>query len=127
MAIFPGRRTARLDGDFVVFLIGMRFNRPWKVRSWRVFMAMRPMVKELEANPRSGFLHAEYGFMFGGPALDQPALRELILRFARLLEALPELVEVDLNPVRVLRQGCVVLDARMRAERRQPRPRVKTW
>ena len=71
MAIFPGRRTARLDGDFVVFLIGMRFNRPWKVRSWRVFMAMRPMVKELEANPRSGFLHAEYGFMFGGPALVQ--------------------------------------------------------
>ena len=63
----------------------------------------------------------------GAPALDQPALRELILRFARLLEALPELVEVDLNPVRVLRQGCVVLDARMRAERRQPRPRVKTW
>jgi len=71
MAIFNGRHTARLDGDFVVFLIGMRFNRPWKPRSWRVFMAMRPMVNELKANPQSGFLHAEYGFMFGGPALVQ--------------------------------------------------------
>src|SRR5438093_8601572 len=71
MAFFNGHLTALLDGDFVVFLIVMRFNRPWKLRSWRVFMSMRPMVKELEASPQSGFLHAEYGFLFGGPALAQ--------------------------------------------------------
>jgi Monooxygenase af470-like len=29
-----GRFTARVDGEFVVFLIGMRINRPWKVRQW---------------------------------------------------------------------------------------------
>ena len=29
--IFPGRMTADLDGDFVVFLIGMRINKLWKV------------------------------------------------------------------------------------------------
>lgn len=63
----------------------------------------------------------------GAPELDQPALRELVLRFARLLETLPELVEVDLNPVRVLPRGAVVLDLRMRVERRTARARLKTW
>jgi len=89
MAIFNGRHTARLDGDFVVFLIGMRFNRPWKLRSWRVFMSMRPMVKELEASPQSGFLNAEYGFLFGGPALVQYWRSfEDLERFARDPDAL---------------------------------------
>ena len=27
-------KSARLDGDFVVFLIGMRINRPWAVHRW---------------------------------------------------------------------------------------------
>ena len=27
--IFSKRMTADIDGDFVVFLIGMRLNRPW--------------------------------------------------------------------------------------------------
>jgi hypothetical protein len=72
MPVFAGRHGADLDGDFVVFLIGMRFNRPWRVRnSLSVFGAMRPMVKELAANPQSGFLHAEFGWMYGGPALVQ--------------------------------------------------------
>jgi hypothetical protein len=28
------RLTATIDGDFVVFLIGMRLNQPWKVHKW---------------------------------------------------------------------------------------------
>ncbi len=72
MGIFAGRHSASLDGDFVVFLIGMRINRPWRVRNslW-VLRAMRPMVKELEEHPESGFLHAEFGFMYGGPTVVQ--------------------------------------------------------
>ena len=72
MPVFAGRHSAHLDGDFVVFLIGMRINRPWRVRNTlRVLGAMRPMVKELEANPESGFLHAEFCVMYGGPAVVQ--------------------------------------------------------
>jgi fumigallin biosynthesis monooxygenase-like protein len=72
MGVFAGRHGVDVDGDFVVFLIGMRFNRPWRVRSsLRVFAAMPPMVRELRRNPQSGFLHAEFGFMYGGPALVQ--------------------------------------------------------
>src|SRR3712207_3915217 len=72
MPVFDGRNTARVEGDFVVFLIGMRINRPWKVRETLfVLGAMRPMVRELEAQPELGLLRAEWGFMLGGPALVQ--------------------------------------------------------
>lgn len=57
MATFPGRYAGRIEGDFVVFLIGMRINRPWKLREWvPVFTAMPKMVRELERDPESGFL-----------------------------------------------------------------------
>lgn len=63
----------------------------------------------------------------GGVALDREALGDLILRFAALLRDVPELVEVDLNPVRCMQTGCSVLDLRLRAERPRPTQRVKTW
>ena len=63
----------------------------------------------------------------GLPRLDRRALRELILRFALLLRETPEIVEADLNPVRCMANGCVVLDMRLRVERPRPTERVKTW
>ena len=55
--IFPGRFTADVEGDFVVFLIGMRVNKPWKLRKL-AFMAgtMPKLLKELEADPSLGCL-----------------------------------------------------------------------
>ena len=54
----PAQFSARIEGDFVVFLIGMRINKPWKVGAWwPAFTAMPKMIKELEAaGPQSGFL-----------------------------------------------------------------------
>jgi hypothetical protein len=63
----------------------------------------------------------------GSAVLDRQALRELILRFALLLGELPEVVEADLNPVRCMTEGCVVLDMRLRIEPRRPVERVQTW
>ncbi|MGO9899128.1 MAG: GNAT family N-acetyltransferase [Solirubrobacteraceae bacterium] len=63
----------------------------------------------------------------GSAVLDRQALRELMLRFALLLRELPEVVETDLNPVRCMTNGCIVLDMRMRIEHRRPVERVKTW
>ena len=55
--VIPSRMTAEMEGDFVVFLIGMRINKPWKIHKWLpVFLAMPRMLKELEAHPESGFL-----------------------------------------------------------------------
>jgi acetate---CoA ligase (ADP-forming) len=67
-----------------------------------------------------------HGFR-GSPPVDREALRELMLRFAHLLREVPEVVEADLNPVRCMPNGCVVLDMRLRVERRRPTERVKTW
>ena len=57
---FDERMCARIDGDFVVFLIGMRINKPWKVHKWLpVFTAMPRMLKELSAKPELGLLGYE--------------------------------------------------------------------
>lgn len=52
-----GRYTAEIDDDFVVFIIGMRFNKLRKVRSWLpVFIAMPKMLRTLEQHPEKGML-----------------------------------------------------------------------
>lgn len=57
------RLTANLEGSFVVFLIGMRINQPLKVHKWLpVVTAMPRMLRELHAQPESGFIHAEMWF-----------------------------------------------------------------
>lgn len=67
-----GRYSAQLDGDFVVFLIGMRLNRPWKVHQWwPVLIGMRRMLAELAAHPERGLLGAHTGLLHGGPAVVQ--------------------------------------------------------
>jgi hypothetical protein len=61
--IHRGRWTAELDGDLVVFLIGARFHKPWKVRQWLpVARAMATMQQEIAEHPEIGCLHVEnYG------------------------------------------------------------------
>jgi len=61
--ILKDRMTASIDGDFVVFLIGARFNQVWKVHKWLpVALAMNRMLKELYAHPEMGLLHHEVAF-----------------------------------------------------------------
>jgi len=58
--VIDSRMSAEMEGEFVVFLIGMRVNKPWKLHKWiPVFLAMPKMLKELEAHPESGFLGAQ--------------------------------------------------------------------
>lgn len=53
--------AATIDGDFVVFLIGMRINKWWKPHKWLPpLRAMRPMLEELSADPKSGLLGFHY-------------------------------------------------------------------
>lgn len=58
-----GRWTAQLDEPHVVFIIGMRINRLWKVHRWiPVIMAMGRMLGELYAQPKYGFLGGKTWF-----------------------------------------------------------------
>ncbi len=56
------------------------------------------------------------------PPADVAALEETLLRVSAMVEAHPEIVEMDCNPVMVLARGAVVVDARVRIE--APRPRT---
>ncbi len=61
--IISQRMTATVDGEFCVFLIGMRFNRPLKIHKWLpVAMAMPRMLRELEAHKELGFLGGNLWF-----------------------------------------------------------------
>ncbi len=53
----------------------------------------------------------------GAPRCDVPGLEELLLRVGALVEAHPEVAEMDLNPVVATPKGPLVVDARVRLER----------
>jgi len=55
----------------------------------------------------------------GRPPADLCALEDLLLRLSALVEAVPELDEIDLNPVLALPpgEGCRIVDARLRVTR----------
>jgi hypothetical protein len=50
--------TAEMEGEFVVFLTGMRINKFWKIWKWLpVFVLMPRMNRELARDPALGLLH----------------------------------------------------------------------
>jgi hypothetical protein len=70
--IFPGRMTHKRDGELVVFMIGMRVNKPWRPDQWiPTFMAMGPMLTELFKEPDSGLMGARITLGSSGPVLIQ--------------------------------------------------------
>lgn len=71
-AVIDRRVAAELDGPFVLFLLGIRFNRPWRFWSWLpVFTAMPAMLAELQDRPDLGLLHARTHFGFRNIAVVQ--------------------------------------------------------
>ena len=82
------RITASLDGDFVVFLIGMRINQPLKIHKWLpVATAMPRMINELTRQPELGFLHAEMWFSRTIILLQYWRSMEQLLAYAKNKEA----------------------------------------
>ena len=79
---------------------------------------------ELVATGKTGTLVR--GFRGASPA-DEAALRDLLERLGRLAEDLPEIAELDLNPVIGLPDRCVAVDARVRLRFPEPVLRAKTW
>jgi acetate---CoA ligase (ADP-forming) len=87
---------------------------------------VRFRIAPLTDRDANDLLHGIRGFKLlqgyrGHAPADIEALRELLLRVARLAEEVPEIAELDLNPVIALSpgNGCRIVDARIRvAERR---------
>lgn len=57
----------------------------------------------------------------GAPRADVGALEDVLLRVSALVEAHPEVVEMDLNPLIVNPEGAVAVDARIRLEPGPPK------
>jgi acyl-CoA synthetase (NDP forming) len=79
-------------------------------------------VSDVDAREMLGRLRASAlldGFR-GAPPADRAALVDCILRISALVASAPELLELEINPVRVYRHGLVAVDARARV--RLPRP-----
>ncbi|MCS7256135.1 MAG: GNAT family N-acetyltransferase [Thermomicrobium sp.] len=73
----------------------------------------REMLRELKGFP----LLTGYR---GSPPVDIAAVEELLLRVSALAEELPDVAELDLNPVIARADGVVVVDARIRIEQAEP-------
>ena len=63
----------------------------------------------------------------GAPPADKPALVDLLLRLSQLADDLPEVADLDLNPVKALPNGCVAVDSRIRLARPHALAPTKTW
>jgi acetate---CoA ligase (ADP-forming) len=81
-------------------------------------------AEELVRSGKAGLLVA--GFR-GAPSADEAALVDLLLRLSLLADDLPEVAELDLNPVLALPDRCVAVDARVRIAPPPQLRRAKSW
>ena len=63
----------------------------------------------------------------GAPPADETALVDLLLRLSLLANDLPEVAELDLNPVIARPDGCLAVDARIRVQARSQARPLKSW
>ncbi len=63
----------------------------------------------------------------GAPPADHASLADLLHRLSRLADDLPEVSELDLNPVLAGADGCVAVDARVRLRLPDRAFNTKTW
>jgi acetyl coenzyme A synthetase (ADP forming)-like protein len=79
---------------------------------------------ELVRTGKAGTLTAGYR---GAPPVDAAGLEDVLHRLSRLAEDVPELSELDLNPILALPDRVVAVDARIRLARPAVRAEIKGW
>lgn len=83
-AVHPGRFTAQMPDDFVVFLVGMRVNRPAMIHKWLpVFTAMPRMLRWLDRHPEAGLLKWHFAWIYGPGTVQYWRSFDDLSRFAR--------------------------------------------
>ena len=95
-------------GPLVAFGPGGVFAELIGDAAFRIAPLTNVDAEELVREGKAGRLVA--GFR-GAPAADADALVELLERLSLLAENVPEVAELDLNPVIALPDGCVAVDA----------------
>jgi acetate---CoA ligase (ADP-forming) len=100
-------------GPMVVFGLGGVFVELLKDVAFRLHPITDVDAREMIAETKSHRLLQGYR---NTPEGDVPALEEALRQVSAMITAMPELVEMDLNPVKVMApgEGVCVVDARMR-------------
>ncbi len=102
-------------GRLVVFGMGGVYVELIRDVAFRIHPLTDLDAREMLGDVRSSRLLEGYR---GGDVGDVDALVDVLLRVSAMVEAVPELVEMDMNPVKVRLpgQGVCVVDARIRVE-----------
>ncbi|MBD3161996.1 MAG: CoA-binding protein [Candidatus Eisenbacteria bacterium] len=88
---------------------GGRFVELWRDTAPGLGVLERADVERMLSKTKSDrVLHG-----FRGPALDRDAVIDLVIKVSRMMEARPEVNELDLNPVIVYEEGFAIVDARV--------------
>ena len=95
VAVGPGGTLAELIGE----------------ASFRLAPLTDSDANELVTNGKVGLL---LGGFRGAPPADTAAAADVLLRIGHMVNNLPEIAELDLNPVIAGPDGCLVVDARVR-------------
>lgn len=105
-------------GPVIMFGLGGIFVEVLKDVSFRIIPLnrrdAREMIEEIKGFP------ALRGFRGKEPA-DIPALMEIILKISKVMEANPEIKELELNPVMAYKKGALAVDARIILEEKTAR------
>jgi acyl-CoA synthetase (NDP forming) len=108
VALGPGGTLAELIGD----------------AAFRLAPLTDVDAQELVRGGKTAMLLA--GFR-GAPPAETHAVVDLILRISALADELPDVAELDLNPVIASPDGCLVVDARIRTAHAARARGPKTW
>ncbi|MFZ6003285.1 MAG: GNAT family N-acetyltransferase [Actinomycetota bacterium] len=108
-----------LFGPLVMFGLGGVATELLGDRSFRILPLTDADAAELVRSLRSSPLL--FGYRGAAPVAVE-ALEDLLQRVARLAGSVPELLELDLNPVIVSTEGAVTVDARVRVGSAEPSP-----
>ncbi len=108
-------------GPLIMFGMGGIATEILGDRAFRVLPLTDLDAAELVGSVRGSRLLSGYR---GRPPMDVGALTDLLIRVSCLVEDLPEVVEMDLNPVIVSTEGAVAVDAKVRLVPYRPRPEL---
>ena len=108
--VIIGTKTDDQFGPVIMYGLGGIMVEILKDVAFRVLPLSRHGAKKLIEETKSFPI---LDGVRGTPASDKNALVRLLLTCSELMEAYPDIVVMDLNPVFVHPQGCRVLDARI--------------
>jgi acetyl coenzyme A synthetase (ADP forming)-like protein len=108
-------------GPLIMFGLGGAFVELVKDVVFRLHPLTEHDIETMLWSVRSSELLKGYR---GKPAGDVAALKDLLSRVSQMVSDIPELLEMDLNPVKILApgKGCVAVDARVRLGNPQDNP-----